>query len=88
MNIKINTYKGSIVLPYCLEDEGTVGNTYISLREHESYLSGKGDENLGLKDGGTFLWKSKTIYSEKELLHTLNHFMIRLLEGYLQTGEY
>ncbi len=46
------------------------------------------DDTLGLLDNDTILWAERHDYTGHHLPHYLNYFMIHLVDGFLNTGEY
>ena len=46
------------------------------------------DDWLGLSDEDLIRWELRKDYTGSHLPHYLNYFMVHLVDGYLQTGEY
>lgn len=53
-----------------------------------SYLSLRVDSCLGISDKDLIRWNVVKEYTNDNLPHYVNHFMLHIIEGYLETGEY
>ncbi len=88
----INLFEGyANILSKCSYDKINTDDRHEVMVNHENiYLSTKQDSQIGMYYEGLQRWSynSQESYTDTSIVHSLNYFMIHLVDGYLQTGEY
>ncbi len=88
----INLFEGNVgILSKCSWDRVNIDNKYEVMVNHSDiYLSSAQDSQIGMYYEGLQSWdyQPQDSYTDTSIVHYLNHFMIHLVDGYLQTGEY